>query len=292
MHSTADVDSLLGRVKTEFVHSATSSMDSIMREYDVANSQRHRRTESGLKAVEVHQTVQDSRMDNYNERLERVERELLIRASATTAEAANQQRRWNDKADPTTLRLNIHDHQLCTKDSMVAGISKWLDDGNFTLGEHVHLVGNGNSLASNWTLKFTGDEVEGDRRARKAIQCLKISATEWNQLYVRLPNGNQARIYISPDKNELQLKTEQSGKRLLEAAKAVHPGKEWHLIRRMGIVTVGWDRVALAVPTSNANTEIQWLHATADSNEIDREAVVQKFNQLSASAGVNLPWSV
>ena len=78
----------------------------------------------------------------------------------------------------------------------------------------------------------------------------------------------------------------------VEAAKAVHTTKEWHLIKRRGIITVGWSRVAMAVPKADNTTEIHWLHLTADSNELDEQAIIDKFNQLSASAGVNLPWSL
>ena len=267
-------------------------MDALIREYDVANAQRHKHNEAAIKGVEVHQSHQDTRLDNHDDRLEALEREFLLRSTATSVPAANQQRRWDQKPDAATLRLNIHDQQLCTPQAIEKATEKWLKDAGFSFGSTAHLSGNGNSLASTWTIRFAGDELEGDRRARKAIQCLKHDDGTWEQLHVQLPNGQQARIYISPDKNDLQIKTEQSGKRLLEAARAIHPNLEWHLIRKQGIVTVGWDRVALAVPITSTNIEIQWLHETAARHQINKDAIIQKFDQISASSGVNLPWSV
>ena len=83
-------------------------------------------------------------------------------------------------------------------------------------------------------------------------------------------------------------------KKLVSAAKSEHPELEWHFKKHNGIVSVGWDRVAQVRPSSDSDScQIFWLHDAADSHQVDKAAVSDKFTALSAAADASsLPWSL
>ena len=95
---------------------------------------------------------------------------------------------------------------------MKESVERWLKDAQCKLSEQVslNLIAGSSPLSSTWSRRFKGQPVEADRQARKALQTLKNENCSWMQLRVKLPNGQVAKIYISPDKNEKQVFTEQN----------------------------------------------------------------------------------
>ena len=125
----------------------------------------------------------------------------------------------------------MHDRQLCSEAALAEGITKWMNDAGLALGSTASISSGPNPLSATFSLRMAGLPIEADRRARKSLQVLKRSDGAWEQLFVKLPNGQQAQIYISPDRSAKQVFSKQCCKRLLAAVRALYPQLQVHLLK-------------------------------------------------------------
>jgi len=89
-----------------------------------------------------------------------------------------------------------------------------------------------------------GEPGIGARRAKKSVQSLRNTDGSYHELHARAPDGESTRCYAGPDKKLRSILTEQSTKKLLAVLKDLYAQLSWFGLKRDGIVTVGWDKVA------------------------------------------------
>ena len=121
---------------------------------------------------------------------------------------------------------------------------------------------------------------------------LKIDDKNWEELYVILPSGETARIYISPDKSEKQIFTEMATKRLVDAVKKIHSTgiPEVHGLKRDGMVTIGWQRAIKLEPKADKTCSLMWIQELVEKHNLDKTAIEEAFHTSLAASGVNLQW--
>ena len=215
-----------------------------------------------------------------------------MRRNSTDVASFRSQKRWDEPPNPARLRLTVHDRMLCNKVAVSDAISDWMQD----LGYQRYSLPSGlNTLSATWSLIFSGADVEGDRRARKAIQTLKLPNDEFTRRWVCLPAepGEElvkVQLYISFDKSDKDVATEIAGKRLREAFAAVHPQLDCHLLKRDGILCIGWERAVKVVPHADKKVELLWIQAVVDKKRLSKAEIQDKFNMLCTAGGMNLPW--
>ena len=140
-----------------------------------------------------------------------------------------------------------------------------------------------------FSIRFAGPDGLAARRARKCLQVRRQPDGTWrpNPVVVS-PMGRRVEIYISLDKSPKQFRTEQGGRKLLKAFKAVHPNRNTHLDRRSGMVSVDWSLCAKIIPNPEPSSYVvQWNVAVLDRAGVSKQDVMNLFNLESGSgAGI------
>jgi hypothetical protein len=180
---------------------------------------------------------------------------------------------------------------MVDKHAVLAMLETWLAPLGYKENSEYKLAGSAQPLSSTWSGSFVGDDITAARRLKKAIQSLNADGV-WTELYVKAPDGSAIRAYISGDKNQKMRLTEVLGKKLLAAAKASRPDLGWNLLKKDGIVRIGWTRIIKVVPEPDRSYVLNWDNAEAARITLDKKAIVDKFEQLSAASSQTTTWSV
>ena len=139
-------------------------------------------------------------------------------------------------------------------------------------------------------LRFSGDDIEADSKARKALQILKQEDGSFTRLWVKLPDGRQVQLYVGPDKNDKTVATEVSCKRLKDAVMSAHPSLDIHALKRDGVLCIGWEYAVRVIPHPDKSVELMWIRDVLDKFKLNKKLITDKFNALSSATGINLPW--
>ena len=91
--------------------------------------------------------------------------------------------------------------------------------------------------------------------------------------------------YISLDKNENQVFTEQCGKRLLSAVVSAHPNLEVRLLKKDGVINIGWERAIKLEAKQDKTCNLLWIVEFVERLQLNKQAIQDKFDQLCASSG-------
>ena len=91
-------------------------------------------------------------------------------------------------------------------------------------------------------------------------------------------------MYLCGDKNDKRRKTEVHAKKLFRVLEAEYTGKEFHLQRRAGTVTIGWRPLAKLDVEGPDSFEILWDNASLGGHGIDKSVILEKFNAAAGSA--------
>lgn len=86
---------------------------------------------------------------------------------------------WDGEPDAGSLRGNVHEQKLCSKDAIEVMVKRWLAGTCLELGKHVRVIGGRQYLNSSWTFQFSGDPVTAARFAATAMKALRDESGEW-----------------------------------------------------------------------------------------------------------------
>ena len=98
----------------------------------------------------------------------------------------------------------------------------------------------GPNVGRNFSIKCRGSDGLGARRAKKALDQLRLSDGTWREMAATSPTGTTVRLYLSEDKSPKQIKVEAGGRKLFRAVQASVPGHQCNLNRREGAVSI-WE---------------------------------------------------
>lgn len=87
--------------------------------------------------------------------------------------------------------------------------------------------------------------------------------------------------------------TEIFSKRLKQAFLSVHADKEIHFLKKEGVITIGWERLAQVRPKADKTCTVWWIHEAAERHGVKKDKIQETFDGLCRSAGASsLPWSL
>ena len=192
--------------------------------------------------------------------------------------------------DPTILRINAG--EMIAHGAVLEAVRRLAREATLKY-EQWELAGPPDGISRNFTLRLSGADGLASRRARKILDLRRNPDGSWrDNPTVMSPLGRNIELYISPDKSPKQLRTEQGGRKLLKAFKAVHPNKSFHLDKRAGVVSVDWSPVAKVEPKIEVNqSTVHWIPGTIERANIDKEQVLGAFNAESGNTA-GLQWQI
>ena len=144
-------------------------------------------------------------------------------------------------------------------------------------------------LEQNWTIKFMGSTDEATRRCRLAHSALKLSRSQWLQIWVCGPTGHWIQCHVSPDKNALRRATEISTKKFVDILARHVDESEFGPIFGMkpeGGIFINWIPLVLVVPQQNGSVQLQWSENMLTHCRLDKLALTAELDAgLSATEG-------
>ena len=180
---------------------------------------------------------------------------------------------WDRKPDLTLVRFNTA--ELVAKEAILDTVREWI--GDMGVGEEWER-GPERGLSERYTLVFTGLPRIAGRRAQQSLQLLRQPGGEWRKLYVKSPAGRNIELLASGDKSRKQIKTETTAKRLARVLLEAHPNLDYHVLRREGVVTVGWRRLArIVVRPGDEPTSLEWNQQVLAETSVNKDRINEIF---------------
>jgi len=193
---------------------------------------------------------------------------------------------WEGEADPTVLRGFCHN--MVTKEGFRAGTAEWLHNIGMDEGVAYRIGGAADILDQNWDLQFLGSVEEATKKCRQAHSALKLSRTQWLQIWIQGPTGHWIQCHISADKNGKQRATEISTKKAAEVL-ARHINEEefgpLFAMKPEGGIFVNWSPLVLVAPMQNGSVQLQWSEDQVLHCRVNKDLVTSELDAVLSSAG-------
>ena len=129
------------------------------------------------------------------------------------------------------------------------------------------------------------------RRAKKALDSLRLDNGSWTELFCKSPSGSSVRAYAGPDKNAKQMATERLSKKLLTSCKESFDATTWASSKRDGIVTLDGLRIVKVCPKADKSHELMWDNSLVLQYNLDKVKIQAAFEGLAALGGDNTEWA-
>ena len=278
-------------VKAAVEQSVVANNTELIRKYDAQVQRRFADHDASLKDITDRCDKIDSDQVKMRDDIKRMQDALaLAEAAPAQVRTALESEEFDRPPDLTLVRLNTS--ELVARAAVLESISPWMSEAGLS-DDHWDLLGDQNGLARNFVVRFSGPDALAARRARKCLAIRRMPDGTWRpNPRVNTPMNRSVEIYVSPDKSPRQLRTEQGGRKLLKAFRAVHPTKSVHLDKREGVVNVEWKACAkvLAHPEVGVFT-IQWNAAVVAELAIQKVQIKEAFD-ADTGARSNIQWSI
>jgi len=148
----------------------------------------------------------------------------------------------------------------------------------------------GDDLATSFTLRFADRPDIAELRRNKCLDSLRVDG-QWEHLHVDTAAKVSIRLFLGPDKNPCQIKTELQGRALLRAFKEVVPGTNVFLVKHEGQLEIDHVPVAKLLVRPSVDTNIVWNDKLCEEAGIDCAEINARFYNFSRSLVVRFPWS-
>lgn len=283
------VEKLVTAAAVTIESAATSRTSTLFRAYDAQLQERFKEHEESLADIKEMQERAQTEAAAMAVRIATLEKlvavsEQVAAGAAIPAVLATQQ--WKRNADPTIIILTTP--LLVAKSAVEDAVCDWLAQ---TATKQQFRI-EGAAMSKRFVVRFLGEPLAAGRRCKMSFESLRNADGSWVDLKVDGPAGAKISLYTSADKNKHQACTERFGK-VLQKALATTLGKEVHLLKRDGTCTIAWDPVAKVDPQEDGSCRLMFLGEAMAKHNIDKEAVKQKFAELSAARPLSsLQWSI
>lgn len=294
-----ELSEMLSKFKGGFAEDVTATlstkcgarMEELIRTYDTMTQKRFGEQDANISDLNARTAKLEEDQKKMDENVQRLQAALAV-AESTTAEASRAvaDEAFDRAPDLTLVRVNASESVSHT---VVKDAIKVLMTEADMKNEAWELLGNPAGIARNFTIKLCGAEGLAVRRAKKFMDLRRDAAGAWrSNPTVRTPLGRDVELFLSPDKSPKQLRTEQAGRKLLRAFRAVHPNRSVHLDKRAGTVSVDWVLCAKVVPNPEpGSTTVQWNVAALEQTGVSKCQIMSVFNSESGSAA-GIQWQI
>lgn len=283
--------SLAEEITTAVNQKCVGQFERMIRSYDTKVQDRLTDHDATLADLSRRIAASEAEQANTKGDLVRLQRALAVAESAAAdATRAINEDEFDRNPDPTILRCNLS--ESVSRDAVRAALAPLMEDASIAQDQW-EIPGPPAGIARNFVVSFKGTAGLAARRARKVLDMRRLASGEWRpNPQVTTPLNRAVDVYISPDKSPKQLRTEQGGRKLFKAFKAVHAGKTSHLDKKTGMVSIDWHPCAKVIPNPEPNSwVVQWNPSVVARASIDKPSVMAAFNAGTGSAA-GVQWEI
>jgi len=164
-------------------------------------------------------------------------------------------------AAPNATIVKAHCKDLISADALRNALAAWLSKCSLREGTDFDLLGDVNQLSGDWVLGFRGAPGIAARTVALCLRKLRIAKDVYEEFWGQNPNAGWCQIYVSSDKNNLQVATETQTKRFATTVGTFMKEKKQGEVtsaRREGLVMVGGMPFAILAPQPDHTTHVRW----------------------------------
>lgn len=147
-------------------------------------------------------------------------------------------------------------------------------------------------LSKQFVVQCVGERRAAARRVALFLGTRRSAGGEWRKLHVVDPVGQQANVYLDPDRNGRQLKAEAALRRVVRAVKKVAGDLQAYPNYAEGIVTRNWRPIAKVEPGEFGETvTVLWNDAALVSLGLRKEAIKEELEAAAGERAEAVAWS-
>ena len=295
--SPIPIAKMLNELRNELTNHTTTTVETFITRFADQNAKRHTRTEANVQqnTIDIETNRQENRQlrvrqDHLEKTMLDVQKQLVLaKFTPNTADLLDTDL---DRApDPSLVRLNCE--LMVSLQSITDTVTAWLRNINLQEGDDWQIRGGPQPLSKNWTIFFNADPGIAARRAKKALQVLRKPDGTYQQLQARAPDSTYARVYASPDKNLRQILRESATKKFKKIVEPMVPREEIFALKKDGVVTIGWQKLALLKPADDKTINLQFNNEIIVKYKLDKNVIRQKFEAAwAATSTAEVEWSL
>ena len=189
---------------------------------------------------------------------------------------------------PQVIRLNTE--SLVSLQAISSMVNTWFADASLE-PKNFSIQGGPSPLSRNFRITLKGEEGLAGRRAKKALDTLRLENGSWTELFCKSPSGSSVRAYAGPDRNAKQMATERLAKKLLAGCKGSFDSSTWACSKRDGIVTLDGLRIVKVCPHADKSFELLWDNTLVAQYELDKTKIQLAFEGLAALGADSTEWA-
>ena len=189
---------------------------------------------------------------------------------------------------PQVIRLNTE--SLVSLQAISSMVNTWFADASLE-PKNFSIQGGPSPLSRNFRITLKGEEGLAGRRAKKALDTLRLENGSWTELFCKSPSGSSVRAYAGPDRNAKQMATERLAKKLLAGCKGSFDSSTWACSKRDGIVTLDGLRIVKVCPHADKSFELLWDNTLVAQYELDKTKIQLAFEGLAALGVDSTEWA-
>jgi len=190
--------------------------------------------------------------------------------------------------EPRRELLSIGTAEVVAKSALLESLTPWIEELDLQAGA-TRL--DGPSAGRNFRLVFTGAPNIGARRARKANNLLRNDDKTWRKMFTKDPEGQEAKIFVSPDESPQARRQKQLCKRLVKSFQNHYPNKNFFYNSRTKAVCCDGKPLARIIAKSFEDFHTEWVIGNLSAKKLDRDLVSSHFADISGTAA-GVTWSL
>ena len=220
--------------------------------------------------------------------LEVVKKALAVAPQAAPALQVGEDERW--EAQPDLGIVKGHCAQSVSLQAFANSVAPWLQRCQMQPGVDFDFSGDSSILQTEWNIIFCGLPGTAAKKAQSCLRRLKISAGNYEKFWIFTPTEEWIPLFVSGDKNNKQITTEMTTKRMRDCVAARYvkgPAEEITAARREGVVCIAQIPLCILMPKSCGDCCLQWNEPLLQRSELCKATLLADFSAASESALAN-----
>ena len=123
--------------------------------------------------------------------------------------------------------------------------------------------------------KLSFGNATGPGRVNEILKMLFVNG-KWRPIFAKGPENEQVQVFLNPDKNGRQVKTEGATKRLGDYFRELLGDHKVSARREEGIISVDGAKLAMVV-IGDDNASVKFIQKTLDKHGLDKKQAQESF---------------
>ena len=192
---------------------------------------------------------------------------------------------WDRQTSKTIIKVSANN--MVSRDAVSNGIKEWMDNSATPDGWKL----SGESLGKQFTIRLLGEPGLAFNRCRKALEALRREDGTWRETKISSPTNVVTPLYFEVDKNAKTM-CEEGCLRKLKRLVSEQTDQDVHLSRRDRLVSIRWQPLVTVSAASRDDITVKWHNEVLQKINLDKGALLNKFDEGSQRSLSEIPWSL